>query len=72
MRFTSSVRMTISNNNYQPHLKAYYNSSPKVSLNNTNSQTTTYKPLGGGIGGLKNPIVGRIFQVKPGCGSCGK
>jgi hypothetical protein len=68
MRSSNSIRMNISNNNYQTQLRAYYNSSPKVSLN---TPTPTYKALGG-IGGLKNPIVGRIFQVKPGCGSCGK
>jgi len=37
--------------------------------NNTKSVNTLSKP---GTSSLKGPIIGRVHNVKPGCGGCGK
>lgn len=59
------IKMDLSNN-YQNQVRAYKAFTQTQKLSNLKASQPSGKV------GLAGPIVGRIFQVKPGCGSCGK
>lgn len=55
------VQMYITNNHQSPRFAPNINNMPVEVFTNKNT------------GGLKSSsIIGRIYNVKPGCGSCGK
>lgn len=55
------INMFISNGNFQPKLPTYHQQNPLKSF-----------PLPKAPSALNAPIIARIHNVKPGCGSCGR
>lgn len=55
--------MQLSTNNVQDSMKYLesYNQAQKINAQNAAKHTT-----------LKTPMIGRIHNIRPGCGSCGK